>query len=114
VAAQRLAGGQVDAALQSARSALASGWHLFGDETAAESVFPSGGSAAARDLVVARVLQAAGLGDARAILAEARERIATVLERHVPAQFRDSFLRRHPVHRELHALAFGTAGLGTD
>ena len=104
-ASQRLAAGQAKAALQLVRAAQADQQHHFADAASAEPVHPCGGSEAARDLVIARVLSATGQADAQAVIDAARQRLTAQLEHHVPAQFRDSFRRRNLVHRELLALA---------
>lgn len=100
-AAQRLAAGQIDAALRAVRQAQASQQHRFTDNAGAEPVHPCGGSAVERDLVLARVLIAAGQPDARAELDAAGARLQAVLKHHVPGEFHDSFLHRNPAHSEL-------------
>jgi hypothetical protein len=50
--------------------------------------------------------EAAGAGaDARAAARSGRDWVHQTAEAHVPAEFRDSFLHRNPVNRELLALA---------
>ena len=106
-AAQRLAAGQTASALQRVRAAQEQLQHRFADEPAAEPVHPCGGSEAERDLVIARVLLAADQADARPVIVAAHRRLTTTLELHVPPEFRDSFLHRNPVHRDLLALVRG-------
>ncbi|MEO7244852.1 MAG: AAA family ATPase [Rubrivivax sp.] len=109
-AAQRLAAGETDRALERVRAAQAHQHHRFAGGDAEEPVHPCGGSEAARDLVIARVLLAARQPDASAVLAAARERLAALCLRHVAPEFRASFRDRNPVHRELLALAPVNAG----
>lgn len=105
-AARRLAAGQTSAALGLARAAQHQQQHAFGPAgSAPEPVHACGGSEAERDLVIARVLLAADEADAMPTLAAARQRLLATLEQHVAAEFRDGFLGRNPVHRELVALA---------
>jgi len=52
------------------------------------------------------VLRQAGLaGEARSVALRGEAWLDDVAARHVPPEFRESFLERHPVHRELLALA---------
>jgi tetratricopeptide (TPR) repeat protein len=106
-AAQRLAAGQIDAALRAARQAQACQQHRFGDTAAAESVQPCGGSVIERDLVLARVLLAAQHSDARTALDAAGAHLQAVLKQHVPPEFQDSFLHRNPANCELLTLLQG-------
>ena len=113
-AAQRLAGGHIEAALGALRQAQ--GWQQrhFADADGAEPVHPCGGSACERDLIVARVMLAAGHADAPVLLAAAGARLHEQVKQHVPAEFRDSFMRRNPVHAELMALLQGSATRAPD
>ena len=104
-AAQRLVAGQNAMALQRVRAAQADQQHRFGDEAAPEPVHPCGGSEAARDLIIARVLLASGQPDAQSVISEAVKRVTTALDHHVPPEFHDSFRQRNPVHRQLLSLA---------
>ena len=112
-AAQRLAGGQIDAALRAVRQAQSYQQHCFGDDTTAEAVQPCGGSALGRDLVIARVLWAARQSDARDGLDAAGTHLRALLRLHVPAEFRDSFLHRHPANLELMTLLGGSDPVST-
>lgn len=57
-------------------------------------------------LAVARVFDAVGRrAAARDLLAQGRRYLLTLHDDHVPAQFRDSFLHRNPINRELLTLA---------
>ena len=101
VAERRLAAGQTGLALQWVHAARRAELHRFGDEATPEPVHPCGNSEAGRDLIVARVLLAAGDAEARPVIAAADRRLAALLEQHVPEEFRHGFLHRNPVHREL-------------
>ncbi|MEO6407783.1 MAG: BTAD domain-containing putative transcriptional regulator [Burkholderiaceae bacterium] len=98
-AEQLLAAGQTGASLQRVRSVLAGQSHCFDAGPAPEPVHPGGGSEAARDLVIARVLLAADEADARPFIEQARQRLARQAEQHVPVEFQASFRDRHPVQR---------------
>jgi len=109
-AGQRLAAGQIEAALRHARAAQTLQQYRFTGAETAEPVHPCGGSEAERDLVISSVLVAGG-ADATLLLAEAGRRQSHTLEQHVPADFRDAFLQRHPVHRALRGLLRQTPNL---
>ena len=104
-ASQRLAAGQNVMALQRVRAAQAGQLYRFGGAPTPELVHPSGGSVAARDLIVARVLLATGQPDGGCVIAEAKTRLRSTLDHHVPPEFHTSFCERNPVHRELLSLA---------
>lgn len=89
--------GRPEGARAAAETALALG----------EAYVPELMSVAEAGLVVARVL--AALGDARAprVLAAAADWLHQTAATHVPPEFRDSFMRRIPAHRELLMLAAG-------
>lgn len=108
-AAQRLASGQIDAALRAVRQAQASQQHCFGAGATSEPVQPIGGSALERDLVFARVLLAARQPDARTVLDAAGAHVQELLKQHVPPEFHDSFLHRNPANCQLLTLLQGSA-----
>jgi hypothetical protein len=94
-------GGAHDAALRAVRQAQASQQHRFGDSASAEPAHPCGGSTVERDLVLARVLLAAHLPDARTQLDAAGARLQALLKNHVPAEFHANFLHRNPANGAL-------------
>ena len=62
-------------------------------------------------LVVAQAMLALGReAEARRAVADGRAWVMTVHDAQVPAEFRDSFLRRNPVNHEILALAQSLAG----
>jgi tetratricopeptide (TPR) repeat protein len=105
-AAERLlAAGRVDAAQQQWQQAQALRHWRFGDAAAGEPVFASGLSTLEAEAIELALLRDSASPAAAARAAELAARLHTLAAARVPAAFRDAFLHRHPVHRELLALA---------
>lgn len=77
----------------------------FADTGADEPVHPASLTAAEADWIEAVVAQACDQPDAGDLARRAAQRVRDLAEREVPEAFRDGFLHRHPVHREVLALA---------
>jgi DNA-binding SARP family transcriptional activator len=105
VAERRMAGGLVDHAMAALREARGLRSWTFGDSEPPESVFPCGMSRAEAALIDARVSRAVNEPGANEALDAAIQDLRCVARDQVPEPFRDSFLHRNPVNRELLALA---------
>jgi len=110
VAERLLTAGQLGDATVALREARGARACRFGGTETCEPVFPCGSSLLEIDWIDARVSLAVGDPGAKAGLEAAVRRIHRIATEQVPEPFRDSFLHRNPVNRELLALA---ARLGT-
>ena len=110
VAERRLAAGQLDEALAAVREAREMRASRFGDDESSEPVFPCGSSLVEIDLIDARIALAVNEPGAPSRLDAAVRRLRRVADEQVPEPFRDSFLHRNPVNRELLALAQRVTG----
>ena len=96
LAVAEMRAGEIDAAVTHARLSA----ELAAERGSEDLSWP----AIVRNAVV--VLQQAGLArEARSLALRGESWLNDVAARHVPPEFRESFLERHPVHREVLALA---------
>ena len=110
VAERRLTAGQLDEAFAAVRQARTLRAWRFGDNEAAEPVFPSGSSLVEIELIDARIALAVNEAGAPLGLEASVNRLRRIADEQVPEPFRDSFLQRNPVNREMLALAQRVSG----